>query len=168
MKKYYKYTAEWSDLVDATTYVETENRAEFRRISFDGRSYVASNVIQPNGQMDLASTAVDYEKWLDAVTPITEDEFDGIWQAYLVTRQPQWKAMKESYPIGAKVDGILHLFVPLGAIVKLESNAVGVADYAACKAAIAPKGMYSGEKIKAVVVGYDEDNQWIVLDCLAA
>lgn len=54
--KYYKYQDEWAEIEGAITYVETENGGELRRITYNGTKYLASNVIQPEGDMYLADT----------------------------------------------------------------------------------------------------------------
>ncbi len=52
----------------------------------------------------------------------------------------------------------------LRVIVDLENDVLGLADYKACKASTTPENMYPRHIVTAVVSGYDEENQWVLLE----
>jgi hypothetical protein len=164
--KYYKFRDDDDEvgMVDAITYVETETGVHIRQITTNGRLYLASNIVQSDGIMYLPDKAIDYDSIGDEVAPISREEFDAIWQSYLATRQEQWNQVKRTYTVGKYVEGFLELFYPQGVIVNLGNNDLGIADFVACRASTKPQFMYPRHKITAVVSGYDEENQWVVLD----
>jgi hypothetical protein len=163
--KYYKYHDENSIIEPGTTYVETDEGVTIREVTFNGTEYLASNVNYPHWGMLLAEGQVDYEPFVETgeVTPITEQEFTEIWKAHLALRQEEWEAAKHTYPVGATAHGFIQIFYPQGVIVNLGGNALGIADYKACQASTRPEFMYTRHRISAVVNGYDETNQWIIL-----
>jgi hypothetical protein len=161
--KYYKYDNEETGIDGAVTYIETEDGVHIRQITSNGIEVIASNVMQPNGQMDLAEGSIDYEEILDEVTAISKDEFDHVWNAWLSTRETQWQQTKQAHPVGQAVEGLIVLFYPQGVIVNLGNQVLGVADYTACRSSTEPKNMYPRHKVTAVVENYDEVNQWVVL-----
>jgi hypothetical protein len=161
--KYYKFQDEETPIGDAITYIETEDGYAIRQISFNGTAYVASNVFYPPWGLLLAEKQIDYDSF-DEVTPISEQEFDEIWRAHLATRQQEWIKVKQTYPLGMAVQGAIHQFLPQGVTVVLGGEAIGLADYAACKASTNAKFIMSTrDKITAIVEGYDEEYQWITL-----
>src|SRR5215813_7762717 len=123
--KYYKYRDEWSGIENATTYVEEEDGGEVRRITYNGETYLASNVIGPDGHLNIADTGVEYETWADeevgqegGLVRITKEEFDAVWEPYLATRQAEWNQAKLTFPVGKGVTGVTHRFLPQGIIVE--------------------------------------------------
>ena len=163
---YCKYDDEYSPLAPGTEYLEINENWANRQITFNGEEYLASNYIHPRWGIMLADGELDYDELVreGEVTPITKDEFEAVWQAHLALHQAEWEAAKRSYQIGTSVDGWIKIFYPQGVIVFL-GNALGVADYRACKASTSPEFiMGTGYKISAVVSGYDDENQWIILD----
>src|SRR5438128_2200726 len=119
--KYFKYRDEESGIENATTYVEEENGGEVRRITYNGITYLASNMIGPDGHLNIADTGVEYEKWAaeevdyeGGVIRITKEEFDAVWGPYLATRQSEWNRAKLTYPVGMSVVGVTHRFLPKG------------------------------------------------------
>jgi hypothetical protein len=131
-------------------------------VTFNGNEYFASNRMNPPWGMCLAEGLFDYDA-LDDVTPITGEEFDSIWHAHLAAHQSEWAAVKTRNPVGTKVSGFIAIFYPQGVIVELDDGALGVANYAACKASAKARLMSSKQKVTATVVRYDEDNQWLTL-----
>ena len=162
---YFKYEDPYLEEPNiAMSYVEADSNGEERRVSVIDERYISSNV-----ELDLASKAVDYfelEKQ-GHVTRITKQEFDAVWSDNLKRREADWAKAKEIYPIGAKADGFIKIFFPQGVIVKLQYNTFGVADYRISRASIyAATGGFMATKhlITAKVTGYNEVNQWIILD----
>ena len=161
--KYYKYDNEETGIEGAITYIETEDGVHIRQITSNGIEVLASNVMQPGGQMWLAEGAIDYDEILDEVTALSKDEFDHVWNAWLATRGTQWQQTKQIYPIGKAVEGLIVVFYPQGVIVNLGNEVLGVADYPACRASTRPENMYTRHKITGIIENYDEMNQWLVL-----
>lgn len=159
--KYYKYQDDESPIGSSVRYIETENNLVLREINFNGADYFASNINYPRWGLCLADQPMDFT---DEVTPISKEEFDYIWNAHLATRQAEWISVKSRFPVTANISGFIQIFYPQGVIVNLDENALGVADYAACKASTRPENMYTRHKVTAVVKGYDEENQWVVLE----
>jgi hypothetical protein len=46
---------------------------------------------------------------------------------------------------------------------EFSEDAIGAPDHQKCRASTQPENMYTKHKVKAVVSGYDEENQWLVL-----
>jgi hypothetical protein len=167
--RYAKYQDDYTHLGQAITYLETDETGWARRqITFNGKEYLASNVNYPHYGMVLADQPLSDED-LASLEPaemewVSREEFLTIWNAHLAERKSIWEAAKVTYPIGKKVWGHLLIFYPQGVIVDLENDVLGLADYKACKASTTPENMYPRHIVTAVVSGYDDENQWVLLD----
>ncbi|MBI5929478.1 MAG: hypothetical protein HY862_09225 [Chloroflexi bacterium] len=164
--RYFKYPNEYSR-IGGVTYNEVHDGVHLRQVTFNGSEYLASNVKQPPWDLVLPEKDTDYDEvMLDVpeITEITKQEFDDIWNAHLATRQEIWNQVKQIYPIDIEVQGKILIFFPQGVMVDLGDDAVGIADYKACRASNESEFMYPRHKITAVVKDYDETNQWIILD----
>lgn len=164
--RYFKYPDDES-LIGGTTYAELRDGVYIRQITVNGVDVIASNFKHPKWSICLAEGKVDIEELLkppEWIHSITKQEFDDIWNAHLVRRQTIWDQVKQVYPVGLNVQGAILIFFPQGAIVDLGGDAIGVADYNACRASTKPEFMYTRHKITAVVKDYDEVNQWVILD----
>jgi hypothetical protein len=124
-------------------------------------------MIGPDGHLNIADTGVEYEKWADeevghegGVIRITEAEFDAVWEPYLATRESEWNRAKLTYPVGMSVIGVTHRFLPKGEIVELGNGVLGFIDYLARK----PQFVHTQDRLTTIVKGYDEENQWIILE----
>jgi hypothetical protein len=135
-----------------------------RQITVNGEQYIASNLPYPPWGLCLAEGQIDYDVLEDAVTEISQREFEAIWQEHLAKHQSAWLTSKQSYPIGRAVQGWIEIFFPQGVIVNLGDGTLGVADYSVCQSSAAPEWMYPGYKVTATVSGYDELNHWVVLE----
>lgn len=162
--RYYTYADEDTPIGDGTTYIETDDGYAMRQITVNGDQYLASNRPYPPWGLCLAEGQIDYDSLEDAVTEIGQDEFEAIWQKHLATHQPQWLTSKWRYPTGMSVQGWIEIFFPQGVIINLGDGTLGVADYARCRASAAPEWMASGNRVTAMVSGYDEVNHWLMLD----
>jgi hypothetical protein len=161
--KYYKYVDDYSHIAPGMTYIETEDGWQIRQITCNEEECFASNRKCPPWSLMLGEGQTDYDSF-DDVAPISKHEFEEVWNTHLANHQAEWESNKVLYPVGKKVTGFILIFFPQGVIVDLGDNALGVADYAACKASIKPEFMYPRHKITATVKGYDEVNQWVVLE----
>ena len=161
--KYFRYVDEWSPIGAGMTYVEVADGGTIRQITIAGEDRISSNICHSRWGIGLAEGRVDYES-ISEVMPITQSEFESIWQAHLKKHEPEWIAAKNAYPVGIPVKGYIQIFYPQGVIVNLGRNVLGVADYKACKSSTSPEFLYTRHIVTAVVSGYDETNHWIVLD----
>lgn len=77
----------------------------------------------------------------------------------------EWNQIKRSLPVGTKVKGEIEVFFPQGTLVNLgEEQATGLAATTALRKTTPAQWRYPGHKMNAIVSGYDELNQWVVLD----
>jgi hypothetical protein len=143
---YYKYQDDYTPLGDAVTFVDH-----------------ASNMKNPPWSLILPEKRVDYD-FIPEVTRISKEEFDNVWSMNLSSRSRAWLETKAKYVLRARVSGYIEIFFPQGVIVDLGNDALGVADWQAWQASTKPEFMSTGYKVTAVVSGYDEENQWVVLD----
>ncbi|MCR8984265.1 hypothetical protein NW801_04110 [Brevibacillus laterosporus] len=96
---------------------------------------------------------------------IPKAKFEELWSRFLQSTMDDWNQIKRSLPIGTKVEGEIEAFFPQGTLVNLvEEQATGLADTTSLRKATPPEWMYPGHKMVAIVNGYDEMNQWVVLD----
>ena len=160
--KYYKYADEYSEIAPGMVYLETNDGCAIRQITFNGKEYLSSNRKYPNGSMGLAEGQTDFDI-IEEIIPISKQEFDEIWNTHLAIHQNEWNATKEAYSIGKEVKGVIEIFFPQGVIVDLGGDALGVADYAESRASTTWENMYPWHHITAIVEGYDEVNQWVIL-----
>ena len=160
--KYYKFLDHWTATGTRLTYIEARQGQATRQVRVAGQGYLGSNVAYPGHNMDLPSCAVDYDA-APEVTPISQSEFEQVWQAHLATRQDRWMAVKHTYPPGTVISGVIRIFYPQGVLVYLAEDALGLADYAACRASTRPEYLYTGHKLTATVQEYDEADQWLIL-----
>ncbi|MNK35098.1 hypothetical protein D3C87_536110 [compost metagenome] len=97
--------------------------------------------------------------------PIPKSRFDELWTRSLETTLEEWNHVKLALPIGMEVEGDIEAFYPQGTLVNLfQDQAVGLADTSALDQVTPRERMYPGYKLTATVKGYDELNQWILLD----
>jgi hypothetical protein len=160
--KYYKYVEPDNYPYGGTTYLETEEGWAIRQITVSDDQYYASNGNYSEFGLILSEGYVDYDS-IDEVAAISQQEFEYVWQAHLRQHNEEWELAKQRYSVGTPVRGTIRIFYPQGVIVELGENVLGVADYAACRSTARPEWMSSNHILTAVVAGYDETNQWIVL-----
>jgi len=96
---------------------------------------------------------------------IPKNEFENVWSNYLQVFNHEWSYTKNTLQIGTEIEGYIECFFPQGVIVNLNTyNAVGVANYDECKKKTPAEWLYPRHIVKAIVLDYDEINQWVVLD----
>lgn len=160
--KYYKYLEPTSVSHPDLIYLESHQGQATRQVRFDGTRYRASNSYYPGHAMDLPSCAIDYDA-VPGVTAINQTEFEQIWQAHLALRLNRWIAIKRAYPLGTAVTGTICVFYPQGVLAFLGGDTLGLADEATCRASTRPEYLYTGHRLNAVVEGYREPDQWLIL-----
>ena len=168
--RYFKYRDEESFIGDGTRYVETEDGWSVREVTVSNGAYLGSNINYPRWGLCLADCQIDYDELL-ADEPsqfenqeITEREFEQVWAEHLAQNEGRWRVAKLAFPIGEQVRGRIAIFYPQGAIVDLGDSVLGVANHAACKASAGDDILSTQHFLSAVVAGYDEKYQWLVLD----
>src|SRR5204863_9414472 len=85
------------------------------------------------------------------------------WSLHLKNNAGRWAYTKSAYDAGTKVTGYIEIFLQQGTIVDLGDAVLGVANTADCRASTVPENMYSKNLITAIVAGYDEQYQWLIL-----
>jgi hypothetical protein len=161
--RYYKYWDVYGPLGEALRFVEAEHGVAIREVESNDNRRLASNFKHSRWSLMLAEGQVDYDS-IQEVEPITKEEFDRVWKAHLASREGEWEAAKGNLPVGTHVAGYIERFYPQGVIVDLGGGILSVANYEACRASTKPAYMYSDQRVTAVVAGYDEDNQWVILE----
>lgn len=163
LMKYYKYDDGYRLVEDGITYVEVDDGWAVRQITVSEEGIYASNVSYPPWGLILADQSIEYDE-IEEVIPIGQQEFDEVWHQHLEQRQVIWNEAKAAYPVGRLAQGYIELFFPQGVIVNLGEGVLGVANHQACRAST-PSDVSLGSflKLTAVVTGYDEVNQWLML-----
>lgn len=64
----------------------------------------------------------------------------------------------------AYVEGVIEAIYPQGVIVRINTVTFGICDYTECYNNSGSEKIYSGNRIKGIVVDYDEVNLWIVIE----
>ena len=68
-------------------------------------------------------------------------------------------------PVGTKVKGYIEAFFPHGTLIHIfQHNAVGLADTHSYAEKTPSEWMYPRHEVTAIVQGYDEQNQWVILE----
>jgi hypothetical protein len=161
--KFYKYEDKHALVGDGIRYVEAnDDGIAIREISVSGEIILASNIKYPGCGILLSECECDYDE-IPEVEKIDKTEFERLWSLHLKNNAGRWAYTKAAYNVGAKVIGHIEMFLPQGTIIDLGNAVLGVADTADCKTSTVPENMYSGNLITAVVAGYDEQYQWLIL-----
>jgi hypothetical protein len=160
--KHYKFLDHWTAREMRLTYIEARQGQATRQVRVAGQRYLGSNVAYPGQNMGPPSCAVDYDA-APEVIPISQSEFEHVWQRHVATRRDRWVAVKRAYPLGTVISGGIRIFYPQGVLVYLGGDALGLADYEAFKASTRPEYLYTGHKLTATVQEYGEADQWLIL-----
>jgi len=94
---------------------------------------------------------------------INEKQFFSVWNTYRNHIIDKWNETKEKFPIGDESSGIIEVFYPEGVIISISPDIIGIADYNQFSDSTNPENLYPQHKIKGKVVGYDEENMWLVI-----
>lgn len=172
---YYKFQNRFSRLKGGETYVEANRGYTMRQMVVLNGEIVASNRFHTEYGFTLPAGYVDYAAYhelhaleikagrVEPLFPISQAEFEELWDNYLTRFQSSWEAAKDLFPIGTPVAGPIATYYPQGVLLSLGDGVLGLADSRACRAS-AKETIFPGHKVSAVVSGYDELNQWILLD----
>lgn len=162
MKRYFR----WDDdeYINVTTYIEIDGDYATKQIAVTPNKYIASNRKDKDQHFYLAEGQVDIDEILEfGGSEITAEQFYSIWNTYKNELCDKWNETKENFPIGEKIEGIIEVFYPQGVILNVLQDVIGIADYKKCSDSTTPENLYPGHKIKGIVIGYDEENLWLVI-----
>ena len=160
--KYLRFEDKENLLGSEVTYFETKNGWPLRQITVIGeKDYIMSSAVHPEHGLVLSDKSVD--STIRHVTQIKQEEFENVWNKYLINDSRKWDMSKASNPIESDVAGVIRVFYPQGVIVDLENDVIGIANFKECLDSSGPEFMYPRHKVSAKVTGYDETNHWIIL-----
>jgi hypothetical protein len=160
---YLKYEEE-IDGHNGFTYLEIEEGYAIRQIFVSNSFYIVSNRKDDEYGFWLTEGFINIGELEGVTMTISSKEFYEIWSAYKRKCQNEWDNIKQTYRVGAKVNGNIECFYPQGVIVSIDVNAVAIAGYNECKNSTTPEKLYPKHKIEAIVNGYDEENMWLILE----
>lgn len=146
------------NLVTYGAFVELEEGVEglvhVSEISWTKRIARASDVLNVGDMVDVVVLGVNKEDQKIAL---------GIRQ----TEENPWDGVRERYPIGSRVSGVVRNFTPYGAFVELQDGIDGmihVSDMSWTRKVNHPSEvMKKGDTVEAVIIEVDPDNQRISL-----
>ncbi|TDL57127.1 hypothetical protein E2R60_00960 [Paenibacillus dendritiformis] len=107
----------------------------------------------------LSEVLIDFEE----EDMIAREEFERAWAAAVQPYQPAWEQAKREYRIGDTVTGGIAMFYPQGVIIQIGPGRYGAARREELASATLPEYLYPGHRADGIVLGYDEDNFWLVL-----
>ncbi len=89
---------------------------------------------------------------------ITNDEFETVWQQSIKQYADDWEELKIKYPIGAYIEGVIKCFYPQGSVIEIEGNMIARTMF--------PEPTHTQINVlyHGTVIGYDEQNMWLVLN----
>lgn len=132
--------------------LDYENYAQRQIILYPNGTYMISCIDDC-----LVEGQINFEGITD-ITTISSALFESKWDALTASYRNQWNLVKENYPVGQCITGIIKYFYPQGARVQLgtvqgliSDNCGNTPNFIDCV-------------ITGVVSGYDEQNMWVVLD----
>ncbi|GAA3413276.1 hypothetical protein ACFFNY_01575 [Paenibacillus hodogayensis] len=95
---------------------------------------------------------------------ISQAEFEALWYEQLQVSMEHWHRTQSLFPVGVRVEGFIEAFFPQGTLINLlEPLAVGITDTFALEAVTPSEWMCPRYRVIAMVSGYDEVNQWVLL-----
>lgn len=162
--KYYKYKDDYAVFSNAITFIEVKDGYAQRQITTNGESYISSNTNDIEYGLILADGYYDNDSIADVIQ-ITKDEFKAVWQQWLIINKQQWEEVKNNYRVGKKLTGYIYRIFPQGVIVIVDKDTLGVVNLEECRKSAKDSLLISyGHPIIANVNGYDEENQWLILE----
>ena len=165
MMRYFKYLNPYVDLGEATTYMELDADGwTWRQLTLGETGRLSSNVDFDRPDVALTDDMLTEPIASGEITPIAPEAFEEVWAAHLTERQPIWAQVKRAYPVGMRVIGRFKVFFPQRVIVAFSDSVWGVAEYAAYRALIGDALAGTRQAITGIVTGYDEVNQWMVVE----
>jgi len=161
--EYFKCEEELENNTFGFTYYEVSEIAVLRQITQLSSGYISSNRKDETHHFRLAEADLKDIETIEEFIRIEKAEFDENWINNCKLHGEEWYNTKESFVIGAQVQGTIEVFYPQGIISCLDSGITIVADYDECRKNSDWQSLYPGHRIEGVVSGYDEENQWIII-----
>jgi hypothetical protein len=184
---YFKYSNEEGELGSGFCYLEAKYTQDdltvFRQLEVDDEKFIASNRITGYEQYyaiidglpsRLDKALADWPpspKMCDQpiqdfapsanVPEIRKEEFDFEWNRYLSTTMHEWRLLKKNNPLESVIQGKSCIFYPQGVLIYLNSMFFGIIDYQKYTTYF---GNHLNIEVQTLVQGYDELNQWLLLD----
>lgn len=163
MKRYFMWDDE--EYIGGTTYIEIDNGYAIKQIVVTPDKYIASNRKDEEHNFYLAEGQVEIDEITEyGGSEISEKQFFSIWNEYRNGLVDKWNNTKEKFPVGSEIEGEIEVFYPQGVIVNISQNVIGIADYNKCKDSTQPENLYPRHKIIGKVIGYEEENMWLIID----
>ncbi|WP_217594678.1 hypothetical protein [Cohnella sp. GbtcB17] len=163
MNRYFKWIDD--DIIRGTIYVESLDGYAIKQIAVTPNKYIASNRKDEERHYYLAEGLLDVKEIIKyGGSEISRKQFYGIWNVYKEGLNDKWDITKLRFPIDSEAEGIIEVFYPQGVIISIAEHVICVADYNKCKGSTAPENLYPGHKVTGKVVGYDEENMWLVIN----
>lgn len=163
MKRYFRWDDD--DYIGGTIYIEIDDGYATKQIAVTPNKYIASNRKDEEHHFYLAEGLVEIDEIIEyGGSEINEEQFFSVWYTYRNDLIDKWNETKEKFPIGVEIEGIIEVFYPQGVIINVSQDVIGIADYNKCSDSTHPENLYPGHKIIGTVVGFDEENMWLVID----
>jgi hypothetical protein len=164
MKRYYKWDDDDEDL-RGTTYIEIDDGVASKQIAVTPNKYISSNRKDEEHHFYLSEGKIDINDIIEyGGSEISGKQFYSVWNKYREGLIDNWNRTKEKFPVGSEIDGIIEVFYPQGVIINISQDIIGIADYNNCRHSTQPENLYPRHKITGKVVGYDEENMWLIID----
>lgn len=108
-------------------------------------------------EFGLAEDQIILEDMLGEVIELTKEQFDKKWYELLLPYRDMWEEIKNRYTINSIFIGQVNYFYPQGTIIKSD-EAIAVAKEV--------ESSFAFEQVQGKVVGYDEQNMWLIVEGL--
>jgi hypothetical protein len=163
MKRYFSWDDD--DYIVGTTYIELDDGYAIKQIALTPNKYITSTRKDNEHGLYLAEGLVNIDEIIEyGGCEITEEQFYIVWNKYRNDLSDKWNETKKSFPIGNEIEGIIEVFYPQGVIFIVSQDVIGIADYNKCSDSTHQENLYPGHKIVGKVIGYDEENMWLIID----
>ena len=108
---------------------------------------------------------LEREKEIEEQRKISAEEFELEWSQYLTEWKDYWEDVQSRYKVSQVCEGVISVFQPRGAIIKLDKKSIGFiseVDYLEIQSRTNDI-WYSGKKMETEVVGFDQLNMRVKL-----
>ncbi|UQZ36979.1 hypothetical protein C2I18_27670 [Paenibacillus sp. PK3_47] len=160
-----KYLKDIQEQGMGTWYFEIDNDGvAYRQMVYqDDGSCITSNRKHELYHYMLAEHPLDEQE--PYYIEISPEEFEKLWHNQLQLCMESWERTKSLFPVGFQAEGYIEAFFPQGTLINLQdSQAVGITDTFVLKSKTPAEWMYPRHRVTAEVSGYNEVNQWVILN----
>lgn len=152
---------------------DTQGIWHLRYLELDDELYCLRAVTEYKDSLINSSVAVehddcslpegDFKDSLGRMTEIEKTEFFEAWNKSTLPYAEKWNVFKAKKIIGERVDAEIICFYPQGVILNIGEQFYCLADYQECENILGAGKMYAKEKLRLTVLGFDNDNLWLLL-----